>query len=127
MPPTRQCQIEAKEIHQGKELDCTPFVSRSYEHHAIDSTTWLASIPVFRENTLRGEGSSLFPFYQPHERTGGSTFFRVPPCREGTIHLQASMSSAGFKPGPYGTAVGMANHYNEWETLDNLETSMIFK
>ncbi|GFX50859.1 uncharacterized protein TNCV_2732131 [Trichonephila clavipes] len=26
--------------------------------------------------------------------------FKVPPCREGTIHLQTSMSSPGFKPSP---------------------------
>ncbi|GFX10689.1 transposable element Tcb1 transposase [Trichonephila clavipes] len=30
-------------------------------------------------------------------------------------HLQTSMSSPGFEPGPYGTAVSFANHYTGWE------------
>ncbi|GFU22862.1 hypothetical protein TNCV_4966081 [Trichonephila clavipes] len=42
--------------------------------------------------------------------------FRVPPCHKGTIHLQTSMSSPGFKPSPYGTAVSVANHYTGWAT-----------
>ncbi|GFT05267.1 hypothetical protein TNCV_123031 [Trichonephila clavipes] len=36
--------------------------------------------------------------------------FRVPPCHAGTIHLQTSMSSPGFEPSLYGTAVSVANH-----------------
>ncbi|GFY34191.1 hypothetical protein TNCV_2504941 [Trichonephila clavipes] len=36
------------------------------------------------------------------------------PCREGTIHLQTSMSSPGFEPRPYGTAVSVTNHYTGW-------------
>ncbi|GFX80110.1 hypothetical protein TNCV_2107561 [Trichonephila clavipes] len=36
--------------------------------------------------------------------------FEVPSCREGTIHLQTSMSSPGFEPRPNGTAVSVANH-----------------
>ncbi|GFV14459.1 hypothetical protein TNCV_165861 [Trichonephila clavipes] len=40
----------------------------------------------------------------------------VLPCRKGTIHLQTSMSSPGFEPSPYGTAVSVANHYTGWAT-----------
>ncbi|GFV58857.1 hypothetical protein TNCV_4132191 [Trichonephila clavipes] len=47
-------QIEDHEIHYSKELDCTPFVSRSLEHHASDSTFWFVSTPILRENTPRG-------------------------------------------------------------------------
>ncbi|GFW50507.1 hypothetical protein TNCV_2888101 [Trichonephila clavipes] len=36
--------------------------------------------------------------------------FRVPPCCEGIIHLQTSMSSPEFELSPYGTAVIVANH-----------------
>ncbi|GFT16728.1 hypothetical protein TNCV_1333441 [Trichonephila clavipes] len=36
--------------------------------------------------------------------------FSVPPCRKGTIHLQTSMPSPGFKPSPYDNAVSVANH-----------------
>ncbi|PRD29374.1 UNVERIFIED_CONTAM: hypothetical protein NCL1_29590 [Trichonephila clavipes] len=35
--------------------------------------------------------------------------FKVPRCREGTIHLQTSMSSPGFEPSPNGIAVSVAN------------------
>ncbi|GFW83359.1 hypothetical protein TNCV_2544571 [Trichonephila clavipes] len=42
--------------------------------------------------------------------------FIVPPCCKGTIHLQTSMSSLGFEPSPYGTAICIANHYTGWAT-----------
>ncbi|GFW98328.1 hypothetical protein TNCV_1092061 [Trichonephila clavipes] len=42
--------------------------------------------------------------------------FRVPLCREGTIHLQTSMSSTGFEPCPYDTAVSVANN-NRFDRL----------
>ncbi|GFV51216.1 hypothetical protein TNCV_2545651 [Trichonephila clavipes] len=40
--------------------------------------------------------------------------FRVPPCLEGTMHLQPFLSSPGFEPRPYGIEVGVANHYTGW-------------
>ncbi|GFV58168.1 hypothetical protein TNCV_687751 [Trichonephila clavipes] len=42
--------------------------------------------------------------------------FRVAPRRNGTIYLQTSMSSPGFKPRPYGTVVIVDNHYTGWAT-----------
>ncbi|GFU37258.1 hypothetical protein TNCV_4272571 [Trichonephila clavipes] len=36
--------------------------------------------------------------------------FRVTPCREGTIHLQNSMSSPGFEHRPYDTVISVASH-----------------
>ncbi|GFT84609.1 hypothetical protein TNCV_714521 [Trichonephila clavipes] len=39
------------------------------------------------------------------------------PCRAGTIHLQTSMSSPGFEPRPYGTAVSVAHHCTGLATL----------
>ncbi|GFU11456.1 hypothetical protein TNCV_1983651 [Trichonephila clavipes] len=57
---------------------------------------------------------TLFPFHQPHERTCGSTAIYSSPYRKGTVHLQTSMSSPGFEPRPYGTAVSVANHYTGW-------------
>ncbi|GFW83060.1 hypothetical protein TNCV_4604871 [Trichonephila clavipes] len=69
------------------------------------------------EHPEGGQGlPPIFPFQQPHERTCGSRLIKVPPCREGTIHLQTSMSSPGFEPSPNGTAVSVANHYTGWET-----------
>ncbi|GFV52338.1 histone-lysine N-methyltransferase SETMAR [Trichonephila clavipes] len=46
--------------------------------------------------------------------------FRVPVCREGTIHLQTSMSSPGFELKHSGTAVSVANHYSGWVTSYSL-------
>ncbi|GFT68926.1 hypothetical protein TNCV_1804551 [Trichonephila clavipes] len=37
--------------------------------------------------------------------------FNIPPRREGTTHLQTSMSSPGLEPRPNGTAVSVTNHY----------------
>ncbi|GFU93772.1 hypothetical protein TNCV_1659971 [Trichonephila clavipes] len=42
--------------------------------------------------------------------------FKVPPCREGTIHLQTSMSSPRFEASSNGTAVSFTNHYTGWVT-----------
>ncbi|GFX35466.1 hypothetical protein TNCV_102731 [Trichonephila clavipes] len=49
--------------------------------------------------------------------------FRVPPCREGTIHLQTPMSSPGFESRSYGIAVSVANHYTGWATPFNINIS----
>ncbi|GFX97221.1 hypothetical protein TNCV_557111 [Trichonephila clavipes] len=50
---------------------CTPVVNRSFEHHTGDSTIWLVSTPILRENTLGLP--PLIPCRQPHVRTCGST------------------------------------------------------
>ncbi|GFW31806.1 hypothetical protein TNCV_5039761 [Trichonephila clavipes] len=49
-------------------------------------------------------------------RLAAQWLFRVPPCHEGTIHLQTSMSSPGFEPSPYCTAVNVTNHCTGWVT-----------
>ncbi|GFT95560.1 hypothetical protein TNCV_567641 [Trichonephila clavipes] len=48
-----------------------PIVSRSFQLHA----GWLDSTSILKENTLTVVKGfpSLFPFYQPHERTCGLT------------------------------------------------------
>ncbi|GFX54782.1 uncharacterized protein TNCV_2556681 [Trichonephila clavipes] len=81
----------------------TPVVSRSFEHHTGDSKIWLDSAQ-FRGITLWGGQRP------PTNLTRGLVarrLFRVPSCRKGTIHLQTSMSSPGFEPSPYGTAVSV--------------------
>ncbi|GFY25500.1 hypothetical protein TNCV_2486201 [Trichonephila clavipes] len=40
--------------------------------------------------------------------------FKLPPYREGTIHLQTSIPSLGFEPRSDGTADSVANHYTGW-------------
>ncbi|GFT65015.1 hypothetical protein TNCV_4465861 [Trichonephila clavipes] len=46
--------------------------------------------------------------------------FRVPPCREGTIHLQTSMPSLVFESRP---SVSVTNHYNRWEAHCSIRLS----
>ncbi|GFT11237.1 hypothetical protein TNCV_1143751 [Trichonephila clavipes] len=96
----------------------TPVVSRSFEHHTGGSTIWLDSAQ-FRGRTLWGwsEASRLSsPSINLTRGIAARRLFRVPSCRAGTIHLQTSMSSPGFEPSPYGTAVSVANHYTGWTT-----------
>ncbi|GFX51826.1 hypothetical protein TNCV_5015281 [Trichonephila clavipes] len=86
------------------------------EHHTGDST--------IKEGEHSGGVRclpSLFSFHQPHERSYGST------DREGTIHLQTSMSSPGLEPRPYGTAVSIANHIvgDTSECLDGNEHRLL--
>ncbi|GFW92751.1 hypothetical protein TNCV_1735441 [Trichonephila clavipes] len=41
---------------------CTPVVSRSFEHHLDDSTFYLGSISILKENTLEVERATSLPF-----------------------------------------------------------------
>ncbi|GFU57784.1 hypothetical protein TNCV_1281331 [Trichonephila clavipes] len=78
----------------------TPVVSLCFEHHAGYSMILLGSTLSLRENNLR-EGQGPPTSSTNHTRgLAARRLFRVPPCREGTIHLQTSMSSPGFEPSP---------------------------
>ncbi|GFU76751.1 hypothetical protein TNCV_2391461 [Trichonephila clavipes] len=87
--------------------------SRSFEHHTGDD---LARFHPNFEGEYPGGGQGP-PTSLPLP-TSREDFrrFKVPPCREGTIHLQATMSSPGFEPSPNGTEVSVANHYTGWVT-----------
>ncbi|GFX46373.1 hypothetical protein TNCV_238351 [Trichonephila clavipes] len=67
---------------------------------------------------LEGEypGDGQGPLTHLKRALGTRRLFRVPLCRKGTIHLQASMSSPGFEPSPYGTAVSVTHHKTGWAT-----------
>ncbi|GFW80526.1 ilGF domain-containing protein [Trichonephila clavipes] len=84
-----------------------PVVSLSFEHHEGDSTILLNSTPVLRENTLGCSGSPISLLLPPTSREDlridGYLQRWLPPCCEGTIHLQISMPSPGFEPRSYGT------------------------
>ncbi|GFX09743.1 hypothetical protein TNCV_653421 [Trichonephila clavipes] len=64
-------------------------------------------------------GASHFPSPAANltRRLVARRLFRVPPCHEGTMHLQTSMSSPVFEPRPYGTAISVVNHYTGKATL----------
>ncbi|GFT25083.1 hypothetical protein TNCV_179921 [Trichonephila clavipes] len=108
------CQIEIHEIYYGKGLDCTPIVSRNFEHRAGDSTFWLVPTPSLRENTFGGVSGLPTLLTNLTRGLAVRRLFRVRPCREGTIRLQTYMPSPGFKSRSYGTAVSVANHYTGW-------------
>ncbi|GFX29606.1 hypothetical protein TNCV_4776781 [Trichonephila clavipes] len=89
----------------------TPVVSRSFEHHAGDSTKWFGSTPNLRKHIL-GVVRYLPPLSPNLTRVfTARRLFQVLPCCKGTIHLQTSTPSLGFKPKPNGAAVSVTNHY----------------
>ncbi|GFV31412.1 hypothetical protein TNCV_3932361 [Trichonephila clavipes] len=94
-------------------LDIPPVVGRSLEHHTGDRTNCLlGSTPNLEGKHPEGSGP---PTYLPLPLTSREVFvtrrlFRVASCRKGNLHLQTYMSSAGFEPLPYCTAVNVAKH-----------------
>ncbi|GFV24956.1 hypothetical protein TNCV_884221 [Trichonephila clavipes] len=71
-----------------------PRVNRGFEHHIADSTIWIGSTPILKENTLEST-----------------------PWPQRLYTLQAPMPSSGFEPKPYGTAVSVINHCTGWAAL----------
>ncbi|GFY21859.1 hypothetical protein TNCV_3295031 [Trichonephila clavipes] len=95
MLPERYVPEQGPRNSSLKELDCTPAVSCSLEHHASDNTFWLVTNLNFESGGERPP-TSLLPNLT--RRLASRRLFRVSPCREGTIHLQKSMISPGFEP-----------------------------
>ncbi|GFX13389.1 retrovirus-related Pol polyprotein from transposon TNT 1-94 [Trichonephila clavipes] len=114
-------------------IDETPISWRTFKQKSVSLSTmeveyvslteaakefiWLKN----REKTLGWSGA--FHLSSPstnHTRLEARRLFRVPPCHKGTIHLQTSMSSPGFKRSPYGITVSVANHYTGWATQNQL-------
>ncbi|GFT56686.1 hypothetical protein TNCV_1268361 [Trichonephila clavipes] len=71
-------------------------------------------------------GSAQRPPTYLTRRLAARRLFRVPPCREGTIHLQTSMSSPRFEPSPNGTTVSVASHYTGWATKSRMQNHVGF-
>ncbi|GFY02989.1 hypothetical protein TNCV_979941 [Trichonephila clavipes] len=95
----------------------------------MQMTVRICSVPPqFRGRTpWRWSGTSHLSSLSTHLTRGlvARRLFRVPPCRESTIHLQTSMPSLGFKSRPYPTAVSVTNSYTGWMArvqLKNIET-----
>ncbi|GFW49691.1 hypothetical protein TNCV_357941 [Trichonephila clavipes] len=92
-----------------------------------DSTIWLVSTPILREDTGGSQGPPTSTPSTNHTRVLAARWlFRAPPCRKGTIHLQTSMPSPGFELGPYGTPVGIANYFTSWVTLHGVFSQIRF-
>ncbi|GFW13778.1 hypothetical protein TNCV_1669941 [Trichonephila clavipes] len=88
----------------------------------------MATIANVPDNSPKGEhpgGDQEPPTSLPLPPTSREDLrlFKEPPCREGTIHLQTSMSSPGFEPGPNGTAVSVSNPYAGWVTGNHVNHS----
>ncbi|GFY26381.1 hypothetical protein TNCV_25781 [Trichonephila clavipes] len=94
----------------------TAVVSHSFEHHTGDRMIWLGFTPILRENNLGWSGASHLssPSTNLTRELAARRLFKVPPCHEGTIHLQTSMSSPGFESRLDGTAVSVDNLYAGW-------------
>ncbi|GFV55715.1 hypothetical protein TNCV_755151 [Trichonephila clavipes] len=92
-----------------------------------DSTICLVSTPILREDTWGWPGTTHLSIPSNNHTRGlaARRLFRVPPCRKGTIHLQSSMSSPGFEPNPYGTAVSDTDHYTGWATYRKFNSQPI--
>ncbi|GFW88612.1 hypothetical protein TNCV_828811 [Trichonephila clavipes] len=129
MPPDRQRQDQGPRNSSWQGAKCTPVVMRSLEHQADDSTIYLDSTPILRENTL-GEGPPtslpLPPTLREDLRVDGCLKYPH-AAREGTIHLQKSMSSSGFEPSSNGTAVSIVNHYTGWAIREGLNYTLCRK
>ncbi|GFW72377.1 uncharacterized protein TNCV_704141 [Trichonephila clavipes] len=103
--------------HQREDVSA---LDRFNVHRCPTQPVWQYDLARFHPNFEGGHLGvvrglpPLYPFHQPQERTCSSTAILSTPCRKGTIHLQTSMSSPGFEPSPYGTAVSIANHYTGW-------------
>ncbi|GFY04474.1 hypothetical protein TNCV_4415621 [Trichonephila clavipes] len=95
-----------RSIHHGKE---TP----SFEHHTGDRTILALFHPNLEGEHPGGGQRSPTSFLSTNltRRLAARRLFKVPPCREGTMHLQTSVSSQGFEPKSNGTAGIVANHY----------------
>ncbi|GFY12560.1 hypothetical protein TNCV_2447511 [Trichonephila clavipes] len=97
---------------------CTPIVSRSFEQHSADSTFWLDTTQILRENTLGVIRAFHLSFSSANLTRGlkARWLFRVRTCCKDAIHLQTPMSYTGFKPRSYGIAVSVSNHHTRWVT-----------
>ncbi|GFW77127.1 hypothetical protein TNCV_2725571 [Trichonephila clavipes] len=71
----------------------------------------LVSTPILRGHPGSEQVSPTSLPFPPTSRLAARQLFRVPPCREGTIYLETSMSSLVFKPRPYVPTVSVTNHY----------------
>ncbi|GFX59610.1 hypothetical protein TNCV_3753751 [Trichonephila clavipes] len=78
----------------------------------------LDSTPILK-NTLEWSGTSHLSSPSTNLRRGlaARRVFRIPPGREGTIHLQTSIPSPGFEPRLYGAAFSVTNYCTRWAAL----------
>ncbi|GFV76586.1 hypothetical protein TNCV_4728061 [Trichonephila clavipes] len=83
----------------------------------------LVSTPILREITL---GPKVYHFPFCSSNLGAQRIFRVPLCREGTIHLQTPMPPPGIEPMTYGTVVSVANQNTGWIAPIKLTYSLTY-
>ncbi|GFW00583.1 DUF4817 domain-containing protein [Trichonephila clavipes] len=94
----------------------------NFDHHTENSTIWLGSTLILKENSLRVARAShlSFPSTNPTRGLAARWLFRVPQCHKSTLHLQTSMPSLKFVPRPYDTAVSVTNHYAGWVAVSSM-------
>ncbi|GFT70367.1 hypothetical protein TNCV_2658141 [Trichonephila clavipes] len=120
MPPVRQCQIKAHEIHRGRGLDVSLSLAAALSTIKVAVRFGSVLPQFFGRKGVQGPPSSLTLPPTSREDMRPDGYFRVPSCCKGTIHLQTFMPSLGFVPKPFGTAVNVINHYTGWATQNAL-------
>ncbi|GFS47864.1 hypothetical protein TNCV_3598531 [Trichonephila clavipes] len=107
-PSDRHCLIEVHEIHHVRRLDCTPVVSHRFEHHTGNNIIWLGSTSILRENPWGSQRNpTSFSSTNISRLLAARRLFGVPPCHEGTEHLQKYVPSSRFEPRPYDTIISV--------------------
>ncbi|GFV97533.1 hypothetical protein TNCV_2040411 [Trichonephila clavipes] len=116
-------------LHHSINRQVADMVTKNDANLAL-SPTFALNRHYNRKNTLGLEVvrdlPPLFSFPSSTRGLAARWLFKVPPCREGTIHLQTPMSSPGFEPSPNGTAVSVANHYTGWATNEQEKQSVTY-
>ncbi|GFT73151.1 hypothetical protein TNCV_2554371 [Trichonephila clavipes] len=94
---------------------CTHAVSRNFLYHSGDSTIWLGSTPILRENILEvaKELNSYSLLSTSPEDFWLDGYLE---CRKDTAHLQIPLLSLEFESRPFGTAVSVTNNCTRWAT-----------
>ncbi|GFX66422.1 hypothetical protein TNCV_343961 [Trichonephila clavipes] len=95
----------------------TPIISRSFEHHAGDSTIRIGSAPNFEAEPLQGWSAAFHlssSYTSLTKEFAARRKFRFSLYCKDIKYLQTSMPSPGFEHRSYNTGVSVTNHYTGW-------------
>ncbi|GFU05198.1 hypothetical protein TNCV_575301 [Trichonephila clavipes] len=104
-----------------QEARCTLVVGSSLEQHASDRVRFLARFhPKFKEeNPGEGSGASHISSSSTNFTIGLECYLEYPHAVKALCIYKHPYLLRDSNPGPYATAVNVANHYTGWATLNN--------
>ncbi|GFY23223.1 uncharacterized protein TNCV_3764621 [Trichonephila clavipes] len=121
--PARSPDLNPIEMDALGEASCWSKLSSDKQEHPHPCTPaqeWDKVPQQLLDNVVQRDIRRSYHRISRINNTGSSIYMGpecvVTPCLKGTIHLQTSISSPGFEPSPYGTAVSTANHCTGWAT-----------